>query len=206
MRMHADHDVVATVDGDDDLHEADIITLSNDRGMTADMRLHRLISDGPSSCPSPVVVNTPLIDAGVVYGEDAAFLKETLRLPDSCMLRTSGSSMLPISTVANADGTYVFIAGDARVDEHAVLTMMHTVWMREHNRLCDFMNKDSAFAGLSNEAKFQRARNVRTSPSAPRSRGPTTSRPPVPSQHHLHPANLSSAWPRRDACCVLCRW
>eukprot|EP00892_Ulva_mutabilis_P011638 jgi/Ulvmu1/8847/UM049_0029.1 len=155
-----DHDIVATVDGDDSLHEADIITLSNDRGMTAKMRLHRLISDGPASCPSPVVVNTPHVDAGVVYGEDAAFLRETLRLPDSCMLRTSGSNMLPITTVKDDGGNYVFIAGDARVDEHAVLTMMHTVWMREHNRLCDAMNNDDAFDGMSDDAKFDRARNV----------------------------------------------
>ena len=54
-----------------------------------------------------------------------------------------------------------FVAGDARVDEHAVLTAMHTVWLREHNRLCDFMNASPAFSKMSDEDKFTRARAVR---------------------------------------------
>lgn len=158
--VFADHDIVATIDGDDDLHPADIITLTK-RGMSADMRLHRLISDSMDTCPRPAVVNTAHVDAGTVYGDDGDFLRLTLRAPNSCMLRTSGGNMLPISTEKNSDGGYFFIAGDARVDEHAVLTMMHTVWMREHNRLCRAIEKTDAGSIMSNDEKFELARNVR---------------------------------------------
>lgn len=160
--MRADHDIVATVDGDDDLHEADIITLTK-RGMSATMRLHRLISDNADreECPSPVVVNTPIVDAGTLYSNEPSFLRDSLRQPNSCMLRTSAGNMLPISTVRNTDGHYVFVAGDARVDEHAVLTMMHTVWMREHNRLCEAIEGHSAYDDLSTNQKFDLAKNVR---------------------------------------------
>ena len=38
---------------------------------------------------------------------------------------------------------------------------MHTVFMREHNRLCDEMNAREDFDDLSFNAKFDRARKVR---------------------------------------------
>lgn len=158
---------MATVDGDDSLHKSDEIILNDSDGVKAVMRLHRLVSEGTDKCPRPVVVNTPIIDAGVVYGNDRKFLKKTLRQPRSCMLRTSDGDMLPISTAPNHAGKHVFIAGDNRVDEHAVLTMMHTVWMREHNRLCEHMNYDPEFKHMTNNQKFRRARNVRPVPRKP---------------------------------------
>jgi hypothetical protein len=115
-----------------------------------------------------------------VYGMDKKFLKNTLREPNSCKLRTSEASMLPITTQADDLGRFFFIAGDLRVDEHALLTCMHTVrlltvlathrivrvairtmcapcaqvWMREHNRLCDLMGEGSP------DKKFKLAQKV----------------------------------------------
>ena len=70
--------------------------------------------------------------------------------------------MLPVSS-EKLKGEFVFVAGDARVDEHSVLTSMHTLWMREHNRLCRVMMTDNTgtFAGMSADDMFNRARSVR---------------------------------------------
>jgi Animal haem peroxidase len=51
------------------------------------------------------------------------------------------------------------LAGDPRVDEHAVLTSMHTIWIREHNRLCKTM-QSGRFRYLNDDQKFDKARKV----------------------------------------------
>lgn len=51
-----------------------------------------------------------------------------------------------------------FTAGDGRVNEQVELAVMHTVWMREHNRVAgwlQFLNP-----AWSDEAVFQEARRV----------------------------------------------
>lgn len=68
--------------------------------------------------------------------------------------------MLPVST-DKVKGEHVFVAGDARVDEHSMLTSMHTLWMREHNRLCRVMQSDPAISSMSADDMFNRARSVR---------------------------------------------
>ena len=69
-----------------------------------------------------------------------------------------------MTTDPDESGQNRFVAGDGRVNEHAVLTGMHTVWMREHNRLCDIMDSDANFAGMSVDEMFDRARQVRPAP------------------------------------------
>jgi peroxidase len=49
-----------------------------------------------------------------------------------------------------------FVAGDIRANEHAILTGMHTLFVREHNRICDELRSGSS--GLSDEELFQSAR------------------------------------------------
>lgn len=68
--------------------------------------------------------------------------------------------MLPV-TSEKVKGKYLFVAGDARVGEHSMLTSMHTCFMREHNRLCRVMMTDTSFSGMSVDDMFTRARNVR---------------------------------------------
>ena len=52
----------------------------------------------------------------------------------------------------------MFFTGDFRVNEHTNLLVMHTIWMREHNRVADEL------AGLnpswSDETVFQEARRI----------------------------------------------
>ncbi|MEZ5964319.1 MAG: peroxidase family protein [Planctomycetota bacterium] len=80
---------------------------------------------------------TAWIDASNVYGSDAARAAE-LRLADG-RLATSDGGLLPFNLhgFANApspDPTY-FLAGDVRANEQVGLTALHTLFVREHNRI-----------------------------------------------------------------------
>ena len=42
---------------------------------------------------------------------------------------------LPFGDEQSNSGVPFFVAGDVRVNEHAALAVMHTIWMRKHNRI-----------------------------------------------------------------------
>ncbi len=75
---------------------------------------------------------------------------------------------LPNARVGPAPADTFFAAGDIRANEHSVLTCMHTLFVREHNRQCDLLAKDAGFqkslAGKSpgerDEETYQRARRI----------------------------------------------
>jgi len=105
---------------------------------------------------------TAFIDASNVYGSDQA-RANTLRLLDTTgKLRTSAGDFPPFNTfgLPNAGGPYttLFVAGDVRANEQVALTAMHTLFIREHNRLCDEMAL--ADPQLSGEELYQRARAI----------------------------------------------
>ena len=59
------------------------------------------------------------------------------------------------------DATNCFLAGDVRVNEQTSLIVMHTLWMREHNRIVDeLMNGNPGFGDSYNENIFQTARAI----------------------------------------------
>ena len=70
------------------------------------------------------------IDGSQVYGSDEESSRFLRSFTDG-KLRTSGDNLLPV------DDDGLFIAGDARVNENVVLSSYHTLFLREHNRLCD---------------------------------------------------------------------
>jgi peroxidase len=165
-----DHDLVASIEQPDG-KKYPIELSSGDN--TATMTLSRLFSEQDGDCNVPITTNTPLLDAGVIYSANDDFLHSTLREPDSCKLRTSDGGFLPITTFPEGPnggeysgkrGKFFFIAGDVRVNEHAVLTAMHTIWVREHNRICDAIEKKKDKAGIRKldvNGKFELARKVR---------------------------------------------
>ena len=78
-------------------------------------------------------------DASNVYGstkEEA----DSLRLFSGGLLRQGGRTdslkgNLPVGSELSDSGAPFFVAGDVRANEHVALTIMHTIWLREHNRL-----------------------------------------------------------------------
>ena len=78
-------------------------------------------------------------DASNVYGstqEEA----DSLRLFSGGLLRQGGRTdslkgNLPLGSELSDSGAPFFVAGDVRANEHVALTIMHTIWLREHNRI-----------------------------------------------------------------------
>ena len=91
---------------------------------------------------------TSFIDASNVYGsseEEALYLRDIGS--EAGLLRTGivlgGKPLLPFHSAgdidcqldANTAHVPCFQAGDVRANEQLALTSMHTLWMREHNRV-----------------------------------------------------------------------
>ena len=105
------------------------------------------------------------IDGSMVYGSDderAAALRVS---EDSPYLATSEGNLLPFNTSgqtnANAfgvDDDALFLAGEVRVNEQVGLTAMHTLWVREHNRIAAILASESPDA--DGETIFQAARRL----------------------------------------------
>ena len=82
---------------------------------------------------------TSYIDASNVYGSSKK-LADELRLFKGGLLKQGGrletlKGNLPIEETPGRNEVPFFVAGDVRVNEQVGLTIMHTIWMREHNRI-----------------------------------------------------------------------
>jgi hypothetical protein len=82
---------------------------------------------------------TAWIDASNVYGSDRVRRDALRTLDGTGQLKTSAGGQLPFNVDghANAGGNSdnLFLAGDVRANEQIGLTAMHTLFVREHNRL-----------------------------------------------------------------------
>lgn len=92
---------------------------------------------------------TAYIDGSMVYGSDEA-TAASLRSFEGGRMLTSEGDLLPIGE----DG--FFMAGDIRANENVALTSMHTLWVREHNRLADEIAEVDPT--LTDEEIYQQAR------------------------------------------------
>ena len=105
---------------------------------------------------------TGWIDASNVYGSDVDRATALRRNDGTGRLRTSAGDLLPFNTsgLANAGGpgAELFVAGDVRANEQLGLTAMHTLFVREHNRLADEIAAENP--GLSGDDIYQRARRL----------------------------------------------
>lgn len=106
---------------------------------------------------------TAFIDGSVVYGSDEERSHE-LRTLEGGLLKTSEGNLLPfnLAGLENAGGTgdSLFIAGDVRANENVALSSMHTIWVREHNRIAREIAAENP--ELSDEQLYQRARRLVT--------------------------------------------
>lgn len=105
---------------------------------------------------------TGWIDASNVYGSNLDRANELRRLDGSGKLKTSKKGLLPfnINGLPNAGGPSekLFLAGDVRANEQIGLTAMHTLFVREHNRLAREIRRNNI--NLSGEEIYQRARRI----------------------------------------------
>ncbi len=126
-----------------------------------------------SSLRQQINLNTSFIDGSVVYGSDATRAR-WLRTGFQGKLKTSTGNLMPYNTIdgefssaidpmapsmANDSGGTVktFVAGDIRASENPVLLSIHTLFVREHNRICETLWKQ----GLRNdELIYQTARKI----------------------------------------------
>jgi hypothetical protein len=105
---------------------------------------------------------TSWIDGSMVYGTNDE-RATALRTNDGTgRLRTSDGNLLPFNDagLANAggDSASLFLAGDVRANEQVGLTIMHTLFVREHNRQADSIREQEP--NLSGEDVYQRARQM----------------------------------------------
>lgn len=112
---------------------------------------------------------TAWLDGSQIYGSDAA-TADKLRTHVGGQLKTSDGNLLPYNnaatfptgTVALANDSHIvadsqlFAAGDVRANENIELTSLHTLFVREHNRVAASIA--AANPSLSDEAIYQQAR------------------------------------------------
>ena len=99
-----------------------------------------------------------------MYGSDPV-RAAALRTFQGGKLKTSADGqLLPLNTAGlpNADpfhlGANLFLAGDVRANEQANLTAVHTLFVREHNRLADRIH--DRYSDLTDEQIYQVARRL----------------------------------------------
>lgn len=133
----------------------------------ANMAFHRSAFDPATGTVDPrqqVNSITSYLDASMVYGSDQA-RADALRTMSGGRLLTSGDDLLPLNTLGLPNGdngdpnrAQYFVAGDERVNEQVGLTAIHTLFVREHNRLADEIA--AANPGWTDEQIYQQARRL----------------------------------------------
>jgi len=117
---------------------------------------------------------TAYIDGSAVYGSEEE-RAEWLRSFEDGKLKVSQGNMLPYNTVDGELDSPIeehapemddevrmspkhFVAGDVRANENPLLLAFHTIFVREHNRICDEL-KD-AHPDWTDEQLYQHARKI----------------------------------------------
>jgi peroxidase len=139
---------------------------------------HRSEYDPATGTPDPIPGATPpqlnrrevinavssYIDASLVYGSDPVRAAELRTLQGGKLKTSAGGRLLPLNTAGlpNADpfhlGGQLFLAGDIRANEQSNLTAVHTLFVREHNRLADRIHHK--YPDLTDEEIYQVARRL----------------------------------------------
>ncbi len=119
-------------------------------GQTISLFRSQFRQNQPSTSPRQQVNEiTSWIDGSNVYGSDDETSK-SLRTLENGLMKTSTGNLLP------RDESGFFLAGDVRANEQVCLSAMHTLFVREHNRIAIRLKK--LYPQLSDEQTFVRAR------------------------------------------------
>jgi len=117
---------------------------------------------------------TAWVDGSGVYGSDEV-RANWLRTFEGGEMKVSSGNLLPFNTIDGEYGSEIdpnapfmviegapqerfFVAGDIRADEQPILTAYHTLFVREHNRLCTELQ--SSHPDWTDEQLYQRARKM----------------------------------------------
>eukprot|EP00171_Calliarthron_tuberculosum_P009131 IDg9131t1 len=111
----------------------------------------RTVTTGKGRKRAAVNKLSAYIDAASIYGSAEE---------DSMALRTKeqGKMNLTAGDLLMMDGNGSFISGDERANENPNLIALHTLFTREHNKICDQVLR--AFPQLSDEKVYQLARKI----------------------------------------------
>ncbi|XP_067679881.1 peroxidasin-like [Haliotis asinina] len=104
---------------------------------------------------------TAYIDGSNVYGGSKEEADKLRTFRSGQLASTMNGQRLPITnqtTCLKGPGHSCFDAGDVRVNEFPGLTSMHTLWMREHNRIAKQLS--SINRKWNDEKLFQEARQI----------------------------------------------
>ncbi|XP_047106680.1 uncharacterized protein LOC124775853 [Schistocerca piceifrons] len=108
---------------------------------------------------------TAFIDGSMIYGssrEEANQLRTFSRGQMKTQISRGGRALMPsdeINLDCRNEGLYkCFKAGDKRANEHIGLATLHTIWLREHNRLAAELARLNPHWG--DETLFQEARRI----------------------------------------------
>src|SRR5262245_54840987 len=162
-------------------HDLDLASTSN--GSTANGTANIAVSGADVLGPNPIPMTrsnfttingirqqtnaiTTWIDASMVYGSDATRAAALRTNSGSgAKLVTSAGNLpgfntvgLPNDNSGTSPANQLFLCGDVRANENAGLLAMHTLFVREHNRLVDLISVQQP--ALSNEQEYQLARKI----------------------------------------------
>lgn len=153
-----DHDIDLTLTGST---SANIPIPTNDPVFdpggtgTAEMSFHRSVGSGSPFQQTNSI--TAFIDASNVYGSDQA-TANSLRTFSGGLMKTTSSVNGDLLPLVNTPQGPMFLAGDVRANEQSGLTSMHTLFVREHNRLAGEIK--AANPGFDDEKVYQEARKL----------------------------------------------
>jgi peroxidase len=161
-----DHDLDLT-DGTNPPEAANILIPGDDQYFLPGIEtpFNRSLYDPATGTTSPrqqLNEITAWIDASNVYGSDEVRAQALRTLDGTGKLRSSDGNLLPfnVDSLPNAGGPdpTLFLAGDVRANEQVGLTAMHTLFMREHNRLADELAAEHP--DWDGEQIYQKARQL----------------------------------------------
>lgn len=149
-----DHDIDLSAEGHTEYEP--VILPDNEPLFTYDIPFFRSLVHEDTGIDAPreqTNLITSWIDASNVYGSEES-RANWLRTFNNGRLKTSTGNLLPFNTIdgeynspidpeapsmaGDEEGTIVtYVAGDVRAAEQPGLTSLHTLFVREHNRICE---------------------------------------------------------------------
>jgi len=171
-----DHDITLVENSDEDIS---IDVGPGDQHFAENSKIHMtrsIAAEGSGTSVDNPREHTNLvsafIDASAVYGADEeranwlrSFTDGKLKVSKDNLLpwntesfefNSKKSDLAPFMADDTHSGTKLFVAGDIRANENPLLLGLHTVFVREHNRLCDELKDENP--SFSDEQLYQLAR------------------------------------------------